>query len=93
MGLLCNMARSAECSALMLEHGVIALVAASLLHHQVQRVASGVGYEIQIFLLSGCISLFGHLQHGTLRRGSRNIIGHFPQTKQLNVGSFADSDL
>ena len=30
----------------MLEHGVIALVAASLLHHQVQRVASGVGYVL-----------------------------------------------
>ena len=65
MGLLCNMARSAECSALMLEHGVIALVAASLLHHQVQRVASGAGYVLWLFgLASGCLSLFGHLQHG-----------------------------
>jgi hypothetical protein len=26
-----------------------------------------------------------------LRPRSRYIIGHFPQTKQLNVGSFADS--
>ena len=52
MGLLCNMARSAECSALMLEHGVIALVAASLLHHQVQRVASGVGYVLWLFGLA-----------------------------------------
>ena len=36
----------------MLEHGVIALVAASLLHHQVQRVASGVGYVLWLFGLA-----------------------------------------
>jgi len=36
MGLLCNLARSAECSALMVEHGVVALIAGSLLRHQVQ---------------------------------------------------------
>jgi len=36
MGLLCNLARSAECSALMVEHGVVALIAGSLLRHQDQ---------------------------------------------------------